>query len=544
MKAGKVQRSARKHPRPKAVLAAHAPSSTSQSLSAVRSGRDDPAAGSEAAVPQPFDLVRLPIFAPQQAGPSRGSPVPEAIRQRVEEATCADLSGVRIHTGSDSAKSADSVGARAYTVGRDIHFGPGQFHPGTRRGDRLIAHELVHTIQQGDSPAAQHELEVSTPGDTAEVEANAIADRIVESRGLATVSQRGGPRLSRVVYEDAEGWLKDEPKKVLPPEWGKEYGTSAGTALATVRGTIGKNKDHPALASASSQGGSKLDMSQPLTLEDLEFIYIPTTGIQQKDADAVRAILPSRLDHLNNAFRAMEIDTAEAQAAFIAHSYSESWQLRKFKAEADPAVVGQFPGRGPLQTTFRQGYIKSLAYLEAQAERLEQAGATDPEKAEDAKLAREALAAIKRDPAAAEDPRFAFFLSGAMMHAAGGVAATGNLKGADPTFAGPAKEDFWMTGSVNIAGKIAYWEDLKVNGTARLAAAEAEVEAAANDAEKARKTKKRDRLARNVPAAPERVKYWKGVERAARRKDLAYDRAMDRLRPRIIQGGASPAPAP
>lgn len=59
-----------------------------------------------------------------------------------------DFSGVRIHANSEAASSARSIGARAYTVGHDIAFGPGEFSPGTRQGDRLLAHELTHVVQQ------------------------------------------------------------------------------------------------------------------------------------------------------------------------------------------------------------------------------------------------------------------------------------------------------------------------------------------------------------------------------------------------------------
>jgi hypothetical protein len=39
---------------------------------------------------------------------------------------------VRIHTGSQTAESARAVHARAYTVGRNVVFGEGQYQPGTR----------------------------------------------------------------------------------------------------------------------------------------------------------------------------------------------------------------------------------------------------------------------------------------------------------------------------------------------------------------------------------------------------------------------------
>jgi hypothetical protein len=59
-----------------------------------------------------------------------------------------DLSRVRVHTGSDAAEAARSVGASAFTVGRDMVFGAGEYRPDTEPGQRLIAHELAHVLQQ------------------------------------------------------------------------------------------------------------------------------------------------------------------------------------------------------------------------------------------------------------------------------------------------------------------------------------------------------------------------------------------------------------
>jgi hypothetical protein len=56
---------------------------------------------------------------------------------------------VRVHSSAAAEQSAREVNALAYTVGRDIVFGPGQFAPGTHAGRRLLAHELAHVVQQG-----------------------------------------------------------------------------------------------------------------------------------------------------------------------------------------------------------------------------------------------------------------------------------------------------------------------------------------------------------------------------------------------------------
>src|SRR5207244_2732396 len=60
-----------------------------------------------------------------------------------------DFSRVRVHAGENAARAAQSISARAFTVGPDIVFGTSQYVPGTPRGQRLLAHELTHIVQQG-----------------------------------------------------------------------------------------------------------------------------------------------------------------------------------------------------------------------------------------------------------------------------------------------------------------------------------------------------------------------------------------------------------
>lgn len=78
-----------------------------------------------------------------------GHALPEETREQMEEAFGEDFGDVRVHTSAAAADSSDDIGARAFTVGRNIVFGDGQFRPGTAEGDRLLAHELAHVVQQG-----------------------------------------------------------------------------------------------------------------------------------------------------------------------------------------------------------------------------------------------------------------------------------------------------------------------------------------------------------------------------------------------------------
>ena len=77
-----------------------------------------------------------------------GQPFPESVRAFFDRRFCYDFSDKRIHTDSRAAGMARELNARAFTVGRDVVFGSGQYSPETSSGKKLLAHELTHTVQQ------------------------------------------------------------------------------------------------------------------------------------------------------------------------------------------------------------------------------------------------------------------------------------------------------------------------------------------------------------------------------------------------------------
>jgi Domain of unknown function (DUF4157)/Novel toxin 16 len=80
-----------------------------------------------------------------------GRPLSESERAFFEPRFGRDFSQVRLHTDGRAAQAAQAVSAQAYTIGRDIVFGAGRYQPETTEGNRLLAHELTHVIQQGAS---------------------------------------------------------------------------------------------------------------------------------------------------------------------------------------------------------------------------------------------------------------------------------------------------------------------------------------------------------------------------------------------------------
>jgi outer membrane protein OmpA-like peptidoglycan-associated protein len=90
---------------------------------------------------------------------SSGQPLEDSTRMSMESSLGADFSGVRVHNDERAGDSASAINALAYTVGRNVVFGKGQFAPGTQSGRHLLAHELVHVVQQ----TGAHRLESSSP---------------------------------------------------------------------------------------------------------------------------------------------------------------------------------------------------------------------------------------------------------------------------------------------------------------------------------------------------------------------------------------------
>ena len=88
-----------------------------------------------------------------------------------------DLSDVRVHTDDHADRLNRSVSARAFATGTDVYFARGEYNPGSADGDKLIAHELAHVVQQRGAPSGGP-LTVSNPGDALENEADAVADQI------------------------------------------------------------------------------------------------------------------------------------------------------------------------------------------------------------------------------------------------------------------------------------------------------------------------------------------------------------------------------
>jgi hypothetical protein len=105
---------------------------------------------------------------------AQGQPLDSSTRALFESRFRHDFSKVRVHTGDRAAESARAVNALAYTVGQNVVFGSGRYDPASADGQRLLAHELTHVVQQHNvSPTSQPEsLVIGPQNDHLEAEAN------------------------------------------------------------------------------------------------------------------------------------------------------------------------------------------------------------------------------------------------------------------------------------------------------------------------------------------------------------------------------------
>lgn len=161
--------------------------------------------------PAPPGKPAMDVGQAVRAAGADGVSLPKEVRSYFEPRFGHDFSAVRIHLGSEAAEAARAIQARAYTVGRDIVFGSGEFAPATREGKRLLAHELTHVVQQDGaerSPSVPRvQRQPKTPAKAApkfKPRNVTIEDVVKEMNGL------GGP------YQDLKAWTDTiKPGKFL-----------------------------------------------------------------------------------------------------------------------------------------------------------------------------------------------------------------------------------------------------------------------------------------------------------------------------------------
>jgi hypothetical protein len=137
-----------------------------------------------------------------------GEPLNDETRSFMESRFDHDFSDVRVHTDSRASESAKSVNAHAYTVGSNVVFRSGTFDPQSEPGQRLLAHELTHVVQQQSGPvagtAAPGGILLSDPSDAFEQAAERNADNVMATGPAAPAPAAAAPAVQREEAEEKE----------------------------------------------------------------------------------------------------------------------------------------------------------------------------------------------------------------------------------------------------------------------------------------------------------------------------------------------------
>lgn len=172
----------------------------------------------------PAEEERSPVH--DVIGRGGGTPLDESTRSSMESRFGQDFSDVRVHTDSKASQSAEAVGANAYTVGNEMVFRSGHFDASSPTGQRTLAHELSHVVQQRSGPVDGTEaaggIRLSDPSDRFERAADQTADHVMSGSGAPSAASGAGGASASVQLEAADepGTAQGAPvqREALPEE--------------------------------------------------------------------------------------------------------------------------------------------------------------------------------------------------------------------------------------------------------------------------------------------------------------------------------------
>ena len=195
------------------------------------------------AAPAPTEFDGIPSSAGEQLDP--------ATRQPMEAHFGTDLGDVRVHTGSEAAKSATILDALAYTSGRDIYFASGMYAPSSDSGRRLLAHEVAHVVQQssGKEPSiatkSSHGAKIGAPDDPLETEADRGAEEFMTGAQAELTNEEQRKRrespgaVQRFIQRQGDSTASKDSGSVFD-----RIGAAAGAAWQGVSQAAGQRRKH------------------------------------------------------------------------------------------------------------------------------------------------------------------------------------------------------------------------------------------------------------------------------------------------------------
>jgi Domain of unknown function (DUF4157) len=137
-------------------------------------------------------LPAKPEVEQSEASPKKdsatGQPLPSSVRTSMEQRFGHNFGDVRVHADAEADDAAKSLDADAFTLGKQITFRAGQYAPESPAGQKLLAHELTHVVQQHGAAASVAPKVDGSPH--MEAEAGAVSRQLTSNAGPISVNQR------------------------------------------------------------------------------------------------------------------------------------------------------------------------------------------------------------------------------------------------------------------------------------------------------------------------------------------------------------------
>jgi Domain of unknown function (DUF4157) len=335
-----------------------------------------------------------------------GEPLDVALRGEMERRLGHDFGDVRVHVDARAAAAARTLDADAFTCGADIVFGAGRYRPGAEDGQWLIAHELVHTLQQGRCAAAAA-LQVSLlsvpDADPLEREAADVAGRIAAGEpvppGTVTIAApaaRGRiARQARAALEQIPAEVPDSPEAVraLAGDIARLLLFDPGDQFGRVKRRLARLAPATRAAVATELGGRIPAIAATRLREILAELLPPgASALATEPPEPFAAAEPAEPSAAEPAEPSAVGDEALAAAAEPSTVGDEALAAaaEPSPAEIEPAAPGELPepvaeSEGPVAEPELQGEVvaaepeaASVVVKEREEDRRAQAGGPAP----------------------------------------------------------------------------------------------------------------------------------------------------------------------
>lgn len=140
-----------------------------------------------------------------QSSKGNGSPLGSDIQTFMSDRFNNDFSGVSIHTDSNAVQLNRDLNARAFTVGNDIYFNQNEYQPQSSEGKQLLAHELTHTLQQGENTLMKKSADLPETSSSSPVDIQSELPQNKNATGLQNQNSAAPPDDSNSSNPDFNG---------------------------------------------------------------------------------------------------------------------------------------------------------------------------------------------------------------------------------------------------------------------------------------------------------------------------------------------------